>query len=166
MVLLQTECPDDDIDKKKKKFSRITCQEAEMCLCTPRGKKVRAIRVALIDVLKRAYPVGSLRLPLYDGYVVLQLRRERGLVDTDLSCPGITIMFGTDPRSVVCSLQLIGLCRQWLCPVGRLNFGSGLSPCQSLGSAPKLSPAVDHWRRQTCFTCMSASTTVPRSARL
>ena len=87
---MQAECPDEDIDKKKKKVSRITCQEAEMCLCTPRGKKVRAIRVALIDVLKRAYPVGSLRLPLYDGYVVLQLRRERGLVDTDLSCPGIT----------------------------------------------------------------------------
>ena len=163
---MQAECPDEDIDKKKKKVSRITCQEAEMCLCTPRGKKVRAIRVALIDVLKRAYPAGSLRQPLYDGYVVLQLRRERGLVDTDLSCPGITIMFGTDPLSVVCSLQLIGLCRQWLCPVGRLNFGSGLSPCQSLGTLQNCLQQLDPWRRQTCFTCMSASTTVPRSARL
>jgi hypothetical protein len=59
---------------KRKKFAKVSCLEARVCLCGERGSAAFSLGSFVMDSITRNFPSAALRAPVDDGDVVIRLR--------------------------------------------------------------------------------------------
>ena len=73
LLIMEDECPPVTDTSAAAGPRHLTCMESGVCLCTGRGLVVKRIRTAMINALKRAFPMGIGRVPLYEGFAAFRL---------------------------------------------------------------------------------------------